>query len=95
MSKVMPLSEVKAKLSEVIDEVVTTHERIIITRNGRPAAVLVDVDDLEAIEETISIMTDPGAMDAISAGRAAILSGDVASRADIEQLRDQLRTDST
>ncbi len=91
----MPLSEVKARLSEVIDEVVTTHERVTVTRNGRPAVVLVGTDDLESIEETISILSDPSAMNAIVAGRAAIRSGDVATRADIEELRDTLRAGST
>ncbi len=91
----MPLSEVKAKLSEVIDRVVTTHERVTITRNGRPAVVLVGTDDLESIEETISILSDAAAMDAVAAGRAAIRSGDVATRADIEKLRDTLRAGST
>lgn len=93
MSKTMPLSEVKAKLSEVIDDVVATHERVTVTRNGRPAVVIVGTDDFEAIEETISILSNPAAMDAIAAGRSAIESGDIESRAEIEKLRDQLRAE--
>ena len=95
MSKTLPLSEVKAKLSEVIDEIVTTHERVTVTRNGRPAVVLVGTDDLESIEETIAILSDAAAMNEIIAGRAAIRSGDVATRAEIEELRDRLLLDST
>ena len=92
MSRTLPLSEVKAKLSEVVDEVVTTQERITVTRNGRPVAVLLSTDDLEAIEETLIILSDPAAMREIQQGRAAIASGDVVTKDDIETLRSQLRS---
>ena len=91
MSKTLPLSEVKAKLSEVIDEISTTQERVTVTRNGRPVAVLVSTDDLEAIEEALALLSDPAAMREIERGRAAIAAGDVADRAEIEALRDRLR----
>jgi len=92
MSRTLPLSEVKAKLSEVVDEVVTTQERVTVTRNGRPVAVLLSTDDLEAIEETLAILSDPAAMREIQQGRAAIASGDVVTKDDIETLRSQLRS---
>ena len=91
MSKVLPLSEVKAKLSEVIDEVVDTHERVTVTRNGRPVAVVLSLDDLESLEETLSILSDPAAVRGIEEGRAAIARGDVATQEEIEALREQLR----
>jgi prevent-host-death family protein len=94
MSKTLPLSEVKAKLSEVIDEIVTTHERVTVTRNGRPAVVLVGTDDLESIEETISILSDAAAMREIAASRTAIRSGDMSTRTEIEALRESLLHDS-
>jgi prevent-host-death family protein len=92
MSRVLPLSEVKAKLSEVVDEVVTTHERVTVTRNGRPVAVLVSTDDLEAIEETVAILSDPAAIREIEQGRAAIATGDVITQDEVEAMRDRLRT---
>ena len=92
MARTLPLSEVKAKLSEVVDEVVTTQERITVTRNGRPVAVVLSTDDLEAIEETLAILSDPAAMHEIQKGRAAIASGDVVSKDEIETLRTQLHT---
>jgi PHD/YefM family antitoxin component YafN of YafNO toxin-antitoxin module len=52
----------------------------------------VSADDLEAIEETVAILSDPGAMNQIQQGRAAIAAGDVASKGDIEALRDRLRS---
>lgn len=91
MSKVLPLSEIKAKLSEVVDEIVTTHERVTVTRNGRPVAVLVSTDDLEAIEETVAILSDPAAVREIEHGRAAIEAGDVISKDEVQAIRDRLR----
>lgn len=92
MSKTLPLSEVKTKLSEVVDEIVTTHERVIVTRNGRPVAVVLSTDDLEAIEETLAILSSPAAMSEIQESRAAIANGDVVTRDEIEVLRSQLRS---
>ena len=94
MTKVLPLSEVKAKLSEVVDEIDTTHERVTVTRNGRPVVVLISSDDLEAIEETVAILSDPAAVDQIEQGRKAIAAGDTASKDEIEAMRDRLRRDS-
>lgn len=94
MSKTLPLSEVKAKLSEVVDEVVTTHERVIMTRNGRPVAVLVSPEDLEAIEETITILSDRAAVQEIERGRAAIEAGDVVGKDEMEAIRNRLRARS-
>ena len=95
MSNTLPLSEVKAKLSEVVDEVVTTQDRVTVTRNGRPVVVLVSVDDLEAMEETVAILSDPRAVRGVEEGRAAVESGDVATRGEIEELRQQLRDQSS
>jgi prevent-host-death family protein len=92
MSRTLSLSEVKAKLSEIIDEIVTTQERITVTRNGRPVAVVLSTDDLDAIEETLAILSDPAAMREIEQGRSAIASGDVVTKDDIETLRTQLRS---
>ena len=91
----MPLTEVKAKLSEVVDEIVATHERVTITRNGRPVVVVLSADDLEAIEETVAILSDPAAVDEIERGRAAVAAGDIATKDEIEALRDRLRAGTT
>ena len=94
MSRTLPLSEVKAKLSEVVDEIVTTQERVTVTRNGRPVAVVLSTDDLEAIEETLVILSDPAAMREIEKGRAAIASGDVVTKDEIDALRVQIRSNT-
>ena len=57
--KVLPLSEVKAKLSELVDVVERRDESITITRNGRPVAIIVSKDEYEGWHETIQILRDP------------------------------------
>ncbi|HMI25273.1 MAG TPA: type II toxin-antitoxin system Phd/YefM family antitoxin, partial [Streptosporangiaceae bacterium] len=56
----IPLADAKARLSAVLDEVRDTHERVVITRNGRPEAVIMSVSDLEALEETLDLLSTPG-----------------------------------
>lgn len=51
--KSLPLADVRAQLSKYVDQVVSTHERVTITRNGKPAAVLISAEDLEAMQETL------------------------------------------
>ena len=58
MSETVPFSEAKAHLSELADRVEGTHERILVTRNGRPSFVIVSPDDLESLEETLDILRD-------------------------------------
>lgn len=65
----VPLTEAKARLNELVDEAVTTHERVTITRHGRPAVVLVSVDDLESLEETVYWQAQPDLGADIAAAR--------------------------
>ena len=58
MADTLPFSEVKARLSEMADRVENQHDRILVTRNGRPSFVLMSPDDLESLEETLDIMSD-------------------------------------
>ena len=51
--KTTSLADVRTQLSKYVEEVVSTHERVTITKNGRPAAVLISAEDLEALEETL------------------------------------------
>ena len=51
--KTTSLADVRAQLSKYVEDVVATHERVTITRNGKPAAVLISAEDLEALEETL------------------------------------------
>jgi prevent-host-death family protein len=58
MAKNIALALVRQDLSGIVDEVATTHERVVVTRHGEPAAVLIAIDDLEALEETLEILAD-------------------------------------
>ena len=71
----MPLSEVKARLSEIAEEVNRTHERVHVTRNGREYVVLLSAEDLESLEATIELLRDNSAM-------VRVLEADVAATAD-------------
>lgn len=73
------LPNVKERLAEFVDSVQSTHERVVITRNGEPAAVLIAPDDLASLEETISLLSDPTAMAEINEARAAITRGKTVS----------------
>jgi antitoxin YefM len=68
MMKALSVSEAKMKLSGLIDTVNATDEEILITKNGRPAAVLVSPDEFESLKETIAIRSDPGLMREIKKG---------------------------
>jgi prevent-host-death family protein len=57
--KTLPLSEVKTKLSELVDAVERRDEPLTITRNGRPVALLVSKDEYDSWRETVEILRDP------------------------------------
>ncbi len=66
--KTLSLSEVKMKLSELVENVHSTDEEIVITKNGRPAAVLVSPDEYESWKETADIKSDADLMKEIKNG---------------------------
>jgi prevent-host-death family protein len=72
---VLPLAEIKKRLSEIVDGVAERHDRVVLTRNGRPAAVIISPDELESLEETLEILSDPKAMRAIRKAEADIDAG--------------------
>ena len=73
--KTLPLSEVKTKLSSLIDEVRDRDEEVTITRNGRPVAVLVSADEFDSWKETVSIRADAALMEEIRQGLGALKEG--------------------
>src|SRR5467141_1425959 len=62
ISEQMSLADVKNRLSEVVDQLEREHGRVVITKHGRPAAVVMSVADLESLEETLEILADPRLM---------------------------------
>jgi prevent-host-death family protein len=73
---VLPLAEIKKRLSEIVNGIEERHDRVILTRHGRPAAVIMSPDELESLEETLDILSDPRALREIRKAEAAIESGD-------------------
>jgi antitoxin YefM len=80
VSEQMPLAEVKNRLSEVVDRLEREHGRIVITKHGHPAAVVISVDDLESLEETLDIMDSAALLEEIRAGLAELGTADVLSK---------------
>ena len=76
MSDTLPFSEVKAHLSEVADRVEREHDRIVVTRNGRPSFVLLSPDDLASLEETLAILQDDELMQSLRISRQQAGTGD-------------------
>ena len=76
MSETLPLAQVKSKFSEMVDRVEHTHDRIVVTRNGRPAAVMISPDDLASLEDTLELLSDPDAMRELADARQAAADGD-------------------
>lgn len=71
------LRTVRDGFSDYVDRVCRYHERVVVTRNGTPAAVLISPEDLESLEETLAILSDPEEMRAIAEGMQALERGDV------------------
>ena len=76
MSETLPLAQVKSKFSEMVDRVEHTHDRIVVTRNGRPAAVMISPDELASLEDTLELLSDPEAMRELDEARRAAAKGD-------------------
>ena len=73
----LPLSEVKARLSEIAEEVASTHERVEITKNGRDYVVLMAAQDLESIEATLELLGDPDAQARLRRAERDVVTGDL------------------
>lgn len=81
VAKMIPFTEARSRLSELLDDLERRHEHIVITRKGRPAGVLIPAAELEAIEETLEILQDEDLLEAlresdddVKAGRLTTLS---------------------
>jgi prevent-host-death family protein len=81
----LQLPEFKAQLSEVVQRVSTQHERVTITVHGRPTAVLISVDDLESLEETIAVLSDADLMQQLRESEAERAAGLMESAEDLDR----------
>jgi prevent-host-death family protein len=72
---ILPLNDVKTRFSAIADEVAATHDRVIVTRNGRPHVMVIAVDDFEALQMTRELLAEPGAVQDILAADREISAG--------------------
>lgn len=87
---VEPLRAVRDHLSDFVDRAEREHERVVVTRNGRPAAVLIGYEDLAALEETLEILADSQARAELADAREEVAAGDVVRGVDaVRALRPQ------
>ena len=75
MARVLPLSEAKARLSQLVADLEKDEEELVITRNGRPAAVLISADEFASWQETRAIRRDPALMREIKRGLRQLEKG--------------------
>ena len=84
----LPLAEVRANLSKLVDEAVRTHQRIEVTRQGRRAAVILSADDYDSIMETLAILSDQDAMRELRQAEAEVEAGQVYS---LDEVTEEMR----
>jgi len=82
----LPLSAVKARLSEIADEVDRTHQRVQITKNGRSYVVLISAEDLASLEATVELLSDPAAMRRVRQAQSDIDSGNFTTGEEMDQV---------
>ncbi|MGY2083961.1 type II toxin-antitoxin system Phd/YefM family antitoxin [Blastococcus sp. SYSU DS0539] len=79
------LAAVKAHFSRVIDEVAGTHERVTVTKNGSPVAVILAVEDYESLVETLEILSDPRARSEIRQAETEMAAGKVYDESQVRE----------
>jgi len=82
----VPLGDARDHLSEYVADVQRTHNRVIITRHGQPAAILISPDELAALDETIDILSTPGALGEIRRAEAEIARGEFVTAEEIGRI---------
>lgn len=87
MAKTVPVRELRAGLARLLDEVADRRQHVVVTRHGRPAAVLIPIDEYEALEETAEVLSDGDALTSIDAGLEEIEGGETVT---LDELRLEL-----
>lgn len=87
MAKTVPVREFRTRLSELLSDVADRRDHVLVTRNGKPAAALIPIDEYEALEETAEILSDSATLAAIEAGLTELAGDDTVT---LEALRSEL-----
>jgi antitoxin YefM len=83
MAKTVPVREFRSRLSELLSDVADRRDHVLVTRNGKPAAVLVPIDEYEALEETAEILSDSATLTAIETGLAELSRDETVTLAEL------------
>jgi antitoxin YefM len=87
MTKIVPVREFRTNLSELLSDVADRRDHVLVTRNGKPAAALVPIDEYEALEETAEILSDSVTLAQIEAGITELTRGESVT---LDELRAEL-----
>jgi len=85
MAKVVAFTEARSTLSELLDEVVARHEHFVITRNGRPAAVVLSSEEYDALAETLEVLEDEETLEAMRESEVDVREGRTQSLTDVRR----------
>lgn len=85
MTKIVPFTEARAGLSELLDEIGERHEHVVVTRNGRPAAVVLSPEEYEVIEETLEVLEDDEGLGALRESEQDVRAGRLFSLAEVKR----------
>jgi antitoxin YefM len=83
MAKTIPVGEFRSNLAELLSDVADRRDHVVVTRNGRPAAVLVPIDEYQALEETAEILSDAATLEALQAGLDELARGETIEFSDL------------
>lgn len=93
---ILPLNDVKTRFSAIADEVAATHDRVIVTRNGRPHVMVIAVDDFESLEMSRELVAEPGALHQILTADERVAAGQYNTLEDLRSaLEARRREDDT
>jgi prevent-host-death family protein len=91
MPKTVPVREFRTNLSELLGDVADRRDHVLVTRNGKPAAALIPIDEYEALEETAEILSDPELVASIDAGLGELDRGETVGLGELREQLAQLR----
>ncbi len=94
MAKTVPVRELRSNLSRLLDEVAERRDHVLVTRNGKPAAALVPIDEYDALEESAEILSDADAIAALEAGLREVERGETVTLSDLRDELDARRADA-
>jgi antitoxin YefM len=85
MAKTIPVHQLRSNLAELLSDVADRRDHVVVTRNGRPAAALVPIDEYQALEETAEILSDATTLDALQAGLGELSRGETVELDDLRR----------